>query len=154
MPTNTPVSRQRLADVVEEIRELERSIDATRTHGILYYSLLVVIIFVGFGILFTWSWQLALIFLISSLPMWIVGFRFEHRYSVVSRRAQDQQGDLATTVEESVHGIRVLKAFGRGKHSLEQFLKQAEELRGTELEKARSIAGPTLRDVYSKVGIS
>ena len=101
----------------------------------------VVIIFVGFGILFTWSWQLALIFLVSSIPMWIVGFRFEHKYSVVSRRAQDQQGDLATTVEESVHGIRVLKAFGRGKHSLEQFLQQAEELRGTELEKARSIAG-------------
>src|SRR5690606_12967017 len=51
------------------------------------------------------------------------------------------QGDLATTVEESVHGIRVLKAFGRGTHSLENFLRQAEELRGTELEKARAIAG-------------
>ncbi|TXK19259.1 ABC transporter ATP-binding protein [Homoserinibacter sp. GY 40078] len=101
----------------------------------------VVVILVGFGILFTWSWQLALVFLLSSLPMWIVGFRFERRYSVVSRRAQDQQGDLATTVEESVHGIRVLKAFGRGSHSLERFLQQAEELRGTELEKARSIAG-------------
>ncbi|AYF97477.1 ABC transporter ATP-binding protein [Protaetiibacter intestinalis] len=101
----------------------------------------VVIIVVGFGILFTWSWQLALVFIVASIPMWVVGFRFEHRYSVVSRRAQDQQGDLATTVEESVHGIRVLKAFGRGTHSLENFLHQAEELRGTELEKARSIAG-------------
>ncbi|MCS0498733.1 ABC transporter ATP-binding protein [Protaetiibacter mangrovi] len=101
----------------------------------------VVVIVVGFGILFTWSWQLALVFIVASVPMWVVGFRFEHRYSLVSRRAQDQQGDLATTVEESVHGIRVLKAFGRGKHSLEAFLRQAEELRGTELEKARSIAG-------------
>jgi ATP-binding cassette subfamily B protein len=81
------------------------------------------------------------VFIIASIPMWVVGFRFEHRYSLVSRRAQDQQGDLATTVEESVHGIRVLKAFGRGTHSLENFLRQAEELRGTELEKARSIAG-------------
>lgn len=41
---------RRLAEVEEEIRELERSIDATRTHGILYYGLLVVIIFVGFAI--------------------------------------------------------------------------------------------------------
>jgi hypothetical protein len=40
----------RLGEVVEELRELEESIDATRTHGILYYSLLVVIIFVGFAI--------------------------------------------------------------------------------------------------------
>lgn len=101
----------------------------------------IVVIVVGFGLLFIWSWQLALMFIVASIPMWVVGFRFESRYSLVSRRAQDQQGDLATTVEESVHGIRVLKAFGRGTHSLENFLRQAEELRGTELEKARSIAG-------------
>jgi hypothetical protein len=43
-------TRHRLGEVEEEIRELEQSIDATRTHGILYYSLLVVIIFVGFAI--------------------------------------------------------------------------------------------------------
>ena len=36
-----------------------------------------------------------------------------------------------------MHGIRVLKAFGRGKHALEKFRGQAEELRGTEIEKAR-----------------
>ncbi|WP_167050444.1 ABC transporter ATP-binding protein [Salinibacterium sp. ZJ77] len=100
----------------------------------------VVVIILGFTILFTWSWQLALIFIITSIPMWFVSFRFERRYSIVSRRAQDQQGDLATAVEESVHGIRVLKAFGRGKHSLEAFLQQAEELRGTELAKAKAVA--------------
>ncbi|MFY9607424.1 MAG: hypothetical protein WAU45_02270 [Blastocatellia bacterium] len=33
-----------------EIGELRRSINATRTHGILYYVLLVAIIFVGFAI--------------------------------------------------------------------------------------------------------
>lgn len=100
----------------------------------------VVVIVVGFSILFTWSWQLGLVFVITSIPMWFVSFRFEKRYSIVSRRAQDQQGDLATTVEESVHGIRVLKAFGRGKHSLENFLQQAEQLRGTELAKAKAVA--------------
>src|SRR5690606_27386224 len=57
------------------------------------------------------------------------------------RRSQDQAGDLATTVEESVHGIRVLKAFGRGKHALANFATQAERLRGTEIDKAQAIAG-------------
>lgn len=33
-----------------EVHELRRSINATRTHGILYYVLLVAIIFVGFAI--------------------------------------------------------------------------------------------------------
>jgi hypothetical protein len=40
----------RASAVAEEIRELEASVDATRTHGLLYYGLLVVIIFVGFAI--------------------------------------------------------------------------------------------------------
>jgi hypothetical protein len=42
--------QSRLGEVLEEIRELERSIDATRTHGILYYTVLVVIIFIGFAV--------------------------------------------------------------------------------------------------------
>jgi len=33
-----------------EVAELRRSISATRTHGLLYYLLMVVIIFIGFAI--------------------------------------------------------------------------------------------------------
>ena len=54
----------------------------------------------------------------------------------ISRLSQDQSGDLATTVEESVHGIRVLKAFGRGPDALDEFTDQADELRETEIRKA------------------
>src|SRR5262245_28833359 len=39
-----------LDDLDREIDELRRSINNTRTHGILYYSLLVAIIFVGFAL--------------------------------------------------------------------------------------------------------
>ncbi|MFY9713073.1 MAG: ABC transporter ATP-binding protein, partial [Microbacterium sp.] len=38
------------------------------------------------------------------------------------------------------HGIRVLKAFGRGKHALSRFSRQAETLRETEMSKAGAIA--------------
>jgi len=106
---------------------------------LLVVNLLTVVI--GFGVLFSYSWILAVVFVVCSIPLWIYGFVFEEKYSVVARRSQDQQGDLATAVEESVHGIRVLKAFGRGRHSLEKFTRQAEALRGTEIEKARAIAG-------------
>ena len=40
----------RLAEIEREVAELRRSINATRTHGILYYLLLVAIIFLGFVI--------------------------------------------------------------------------------------------------------
>jgi ATP-binding cassette subfamily B protein len=98
-------------------------------------------IIVGFVVLFFWSWELGLVFLVCSVPLWIYGYVFEQKYSIVARRSQDQEGDLATAVEESVHGIRVLKAFGRGKYSLEKFTRQAESLRGTEIEKAQANAG-------------
>ena len=92
---------------------------------------------IGVVVMFSMSWQLALIFLAAAVPIMAYGFRFRTRFSKVARRSQDQAGDLATTVEESVHGIRVLKAFGRSREALESFNEQAEELRRTEIAKAR-----------------
>jgi ATP-binding cassette subfamily B protein len=108
--------------------------------GVVLLVVNVLTIVVGFVVLFWYSWVLGLVFLVASLPVFFVSFAFEKRYSIVARRSQDQVGDLATSVEESVHGIRVLKAFGRGKHSLREFAKQAEDLRGTEIEKAKAIS--------------
>ena len=42
---------------------------------------------------------------------------------MLARRSQDQVGDLATMVEESVLGIRILKAFGRSGHLSRRFLR-------------------------------
>jgi ATP-binding cassette subfamily B protein len=92
---------------------------------------------IGVGVMFAMSWQLALIFLAAALPIMVYSFRFRTRFSKVARLSQDQAGDLATTVEESVHGIRVLKGFGRSREALESFNEQAEELRQTEIAKAR-----------------
>jgi ATP-binding cassette, subfamily B, bacterial len=105
--------------------------------GLVLLVVNLVVIVVGLVILVSMNWMLGLVFLVCSIPLWVVGYRFEGRYSEVSRRSQDQAGDLATAVEESVHGIRVLKAFGRGKHALSNFRTQAESLRSTEIEKAR-----------------
>jgi ATP-binding cassette subfamily B protein len=101
-------------------------------------------VLIGIGAMFAMSWQLALIFLAAALPIMAYGFRFRTRFSKVTRRSQDQAGDLATTVEESVHGIRVLKAFGRSREALENFNGQAEELRQTEIAKARHQATFTM----------
>lgn len=99
----------------------------------------VLTIIIGSVLLFRWNWLLGAIFLVVSIPLWWFGFRFERTYGTLARMSQDQAGDLATAVEESVHGIRVLKAFGRGKHALQKFREQVETLRGTELRKAREV---------------
>jgi ATP-binding cassette subfamily B protein len=95
---------------------------------------------VGLLILFTYNFWLGLIFSVASIPIWLIGFRFERGFGTIARLAQDQSGDLATRVEESVHGVRVLKAFGRGGFAADQFATQASELRNTEINKAKAVA--------------
>jgi len=107
--------------------------------GLIMLVVNMLTIVVGYVLLFQWHWALGAVFVVSSIPLWIQGFLFERTYGSLSRQSQDQQGDLATSVEESVHGIRVLKAFGRGGHALRRFVRQAESLRQTEMRKARSI---------------
>ncbi len=60
---------RRLDDVAEEIRELKESINATRTHGILYYSLLVVIIFIGFAIGYATHTLIGVVFAVAGLAL-------------------------------------------------------------------------------------
>ncbi|UOE27943.1 ABC transporter ATP-binding protein/permease [Agromyces soli] len=126
-------SGQLLSRAVSDLSLIRRWL----SFGLVLTGANLVIIVVGVGILMSMNWLLGLIFLVCSLPLWWAGYRFEGEYSEKSRLSQDQQGDLATAVEESVHGIRVLKAFGRGKHALSTFRAQAESLRRTEIEKAR-----------------
>nr|WP_210768203.1 ABC transporter ATP-binding protein [Cellulomonas humilata] len=95
---------------------------------------------VGIGLMLATSWVLGLVYLVGAVPMIWLGFRFREDYKVVARQARDQAGDLATTVEESVHGIRVLKAFGRGDDALDDFVRQADDLRTTEVHKARTLS--------------
>lgn len=97
-----------------------------------------IMLIAGFSVLFAYNSLLGLIFLVASLPLILISLRFQRRFTKLARSTQDQQGDLATTVEESVHGIRVLKSFGRAGEALEEFLDQAAILRGTELAKGRA----------------
>jgi ATP-binding cassette, subfamily B, bacterial len=109
--------------------------------------------FMGFGLLFlvinilqlivvtilllNLYWPLGIVVLAAAVPIIWLSLRFEKRYLAISRRVQDQQGDLATHIEESALGFRVIKAFGRREHVKSQFDDGAVKLYGTSLEKVR-----------------
>jgi ATP-binding cassette, subfamily B, bacterial len=82
------------------------------------------------------NWWLGLITGLVFTPVLPVCFRFEKRYRVLSRRVQDQQGDLATLIEEAATGVRVLKALGRGQQASARHDVQAAEVCRTQVEKA------------------
>jgi ATP-binding cassette subfamily B protein len=83
------------------------------------------------------NWWLGLLTGSVFLPVVAICTRFERRYRVLSRRAQDQQGDLATYVEEAAVGIRVLRALGRQDESAAQHAAQAALVLETQVRKAR-----------------
>ncbi|MGI8677210.1 MAG: ABC transporter ATP-binding protein [Jatrophihabitans sp.] len=82
---------------------------------------------------------LGLIVVVAMVPLLVGTRRFELRYSVDARRAQDLTGDVATSVEESALGIRVIKAFGRRPHMLGRFTQDVARLRAAELTKIRTL---------------
>jgi len=88
------------------------------------------------GLLIHLNWWLGLVTGVVFTPVLPVCFRFEKRYRVLSRRVQDQQGDLATLIEEAAAGIRVLKALGRGREAAAGHHAQAAEVCRTQVEKA------------------
>jgi ATP-binding cassette subfamily B protein len=88
------------------------------------------------ALLINLNWWLGLVTGVVFAPVLPVCFRFEKRYRVLSRRVQDQQGDLATLIEEAATGVRVLKALGRGRQAAARHDAQAAEVCRTQVEKA------------------
>ncbi|SDK92536.1 ATP-binding cassette, subfamily B [Nonomuraea maritima] len=82
-------------------------------------------------------WPLGLLVLASAVPIIWTSLRFEKRYIKVSRQVQDEQGDLATLVEESAIGIRTIKAFGRRHHVYDRYDDAALKVYGTSMDKVR-----------------
>lgn len=95
-------------------------------------------IVIGLGVLLWMNVVLGIVYAVFILPLLYISIRFRFRFEKLSRRAQDQAGELSTSVEESVHGVRVITSFGRSDHFLRKFSNRARQLREIELEKGRT----------------
>src|SRR3954471_4228055 len=105
--------------------------------GLLFLVLNILQVTVVTGVLLHMYWPLGLVVAAAALPVVWLSMRFEKAYVVVSRRVQDEQGDLATRAEEGAVGIRVIKSFGRSEHVSEQYETAARKLYGTSMDKVR-----------------
>jgi len=99
---------QVISRVTNDVRILNDMLDLGFTRMVKEPLLIVVLL----ASLFVISWKMALLTItvlpLSAAVMVIVG-RYVRRYS---RRSQERMADLHSVVEESVGGIRVVKAFG------------------------------------------
>ncbi|SCL65420.1 ATP-binding cassette, subfamily B [Micromonospora citrea] len=83
---------------------------------------------------------LGLLVAASAVPLFLITRRFARRYHAASRRMQDQQGDVATLVEETAQGLRTMKAYGRAPELAARFAVDARALHDTGVGKGRLLA--------------
>lgn len=102
---------------------------------ILSFQFVVVVV-----LMFRLNVTLASIVAVGVVPVGWISYLFGSQYRVISRKVQDEQGDLSTIIEESATGIRIIKAFGRAPQILKKFRKQAEQLRDSSLRSVRLAA--------------
>jgi ATP-binding cassette subfamily B protein len=105
--------------------------------GTIFFVTNVVTFVAVVALLIRLNWWLGLLTGCVFLPVVAICTRFERRYRVLSRRSQDQQGDLATYVEEAATGVRVLKALGRRDEAAARHGAQAALVQDTQVQKAR-----------------
>lgn len=105
--------------------------------GMLFLVINVTQLVVVTCLLLAMYWPLGLVVAVTAFPIVLLSKRFEDKYVVVSRRVQDEQGDLATLAEEGAVGIRVIRSFGRSEHVAQNYEKSARKLYGSSMDKVR-----------------
>lgn len=90
-----------------------------------------VIILIYLGVLFTMSWQLTL-FVILLLPVsgWLIG-RIGRSLKRKSNAVQEQTGELISQIEETLGGLRVVKAFNAESKLQQRFSLLNDKIRKT-----------------------
>lgn len=105
--------------------------------GLVFFVVNIVTFVAALALMMQLDPVLAGVTMLSAVPLFWLSRRFEKDYLEVSRRVQDESGDLATLVEEGATGIRTIKSFGRRRLVHATFVTQASKLHGSSMEQVR-----------------
>jgi len=105
--------------------------------GLLFIIMNVLQIVVVTILLLSMYWPLGLVVAVSAVPISWMCLRNEREYTRLSRKIQDEVGDVASTVEEGAYGLRVIKSFGRAAHMFDTFDARSRQLYDTSMERVR-----------------
>jgi len=124
-------SGQLLSRIMNDLSTMRRFIG----FGLLMIIMNLLQIVVVTALLLHLYWPMGLVVAVAAVPVVAVCLFNERIYTRLSRAIQDETGDVASTVEESMQSVRVIKAFGRSQHVYGQFDRRATILYGTSLER-------------------
>jgi ATP-binding cassette subfamily B protein len=124
-------SGQLLSRIMNDLSTIRRFM----SFGMIFLLLNVLQIIVVTAILLAMYWPLGVVVLLSIVPITLTVLHFQREYTRLSRLAQDQSGHVATHVEESALGLRVVKSFGREDYVYDRFDEQLTNLYNTQVSR-------------------
>lgn len=124
-------SGQLLSRIMNDLATIRRFM----SFGLIFLMLNVLQITVVTAILLAMYWPLGVVVLVSIVPITVTVLHFQQEYTRLSRLAQDQAGHVATHVEESALGLRVIKSFGREDYVYDRFDEQLTDLYDTQVSR-------------------
>ena len=108
--------------------------------GIVQLLTVVVMFLVGGFFMLRSSPSLALVFVVT-VPILVLSLvNFTRKYYRASHEIQQMTGDLSTRIEESVRGIRVIKALGRSPEQIQEYSESVDALQVREYGRSMLVA--------------
>lgn len=117
-------SGQLLSRIMNDLSTIRRFL----SFGLVFLLLNSLQIVVVTVILLALYWPLGVVVAVAIVPIAGTVLHFQRIYTRLSRQAQDQSGQVATQVEESALGVRVVRSFGREDYVFDRFDQQAGTL--------------------------
>ena len=124
-------SGQLLSRIMNDLSTIRRFM----SFGLVFLMLNVLQITAVTVILLAMYWPLGVVVMVSIVPITLTVLHFQQEYTRLSRLAQDQSGHVATHVEESALGLRVVKSFGREDYVYDRFDEQLTNLYDTQVDR-------------------
>ncbi len=126
-------SGQLLSRIMNDLATVRRFLG----FGMLFIVMNIAQILIVTALLIHMYWPLGLVVAASVVPISWMCLHNEREYTRLSRKVQDQVGDVASTVEEGAYGLRVIKSFGRAAHMFDTFDARSRQLYETSMERVR-----------------
>lgn len=129
-------SGQLLSRIMNDLSRIRRFL----SFGAVFLLINIVQIAVVVGLLLQMYWPLGLVVLVAIVPITVLCLKNERELTRLSRKMQDETGDVASSVEEGALGLRVIKSFGRAEHMFGKFDAKATQLFDTSYQRIRLLA--------------
>jgi subfamily B ATP-binding cassette protein MsbA len=141
---------QLISRITNDVALIRRALVASLAN--LFRESLLTLLYLGLAI---WiSWRLALITFVVLPPIVLVMARIGKRLRKRSARIQEKMADIMSTLQESISGIRVVKAFGMEEYERRRFFRHTRSYFKTyvRMEVLGALAGP-LTEYLGVIGV-